>query len=403
MGKKDFIMNSNPLGHISPDNPIAIERILSLVNQGKSKAALEEIEKLDLRKDDPDYYLIRGLSGFVHLAIGAESDDDGIALKSARRASSCFHDAFDHGAVLPDMLDAMEFSDKLIAGDFDSLDGEYDPMGQLSRTIMSSMPLISSDSLSDGGDVFTAVIRIADEMDISVDDFRDYLSQTRHLKVRKKKGTDRTNRFTLSGIDCSLEKLPQESPEDPERLWSAIEKEEIPSDFDSADGLSQCLTVIRISLHKGSSGQDGSIRGMCFASLIESIIASVPAQSVEVFGYLYDAAGLISAFDGMPTPLLMMEILPVPCVKTTRKGYSFRTEGFRCYGLPELSGRIVADDLFEACDCADMVITEIMKYSVLFRYGVMPDGRYVHVSGLVFTVNGVKDRLLDIDILQCMG
>ena len=151
-------------------------------------------------------------------------------------------------------------------------------------------------------------------------------------------------------------------------------------------------------MHRGRDKQDGSLRGICFASLIDSIIANIKAESVEVFGYLYDASCLLSAFEDSPTPLLMMEMLPVPGIRKIKGGYAFETTGFRCYGLPELSGRISADDLYEAYDAADAVITEIMKYSVLFRYGIMPEGKFTHISGLSFAVKGLKDKHLEVHI-----
>ena len=159
MGKKDFIMNNKPAGRISPDNSIVIEKVLMLINQGRGYDAMDEIGKLDITKDDPDYYFIRGLTGFVHLSMGAESNDDDIAFDSAHEASRCFHEAYDHGVILPGMEEAMEFSDNLIDGDFDAIDekfgtDEYDPMERLSRTIMTSMPLISNDDASDEGDDF---------------------------------------------------------------------------------------------------------------------------------------------------------------------------------------------------------------------------------------------------------
>ena len=402
MGRKDFIMNNKPAGRISPENSIVMEKILTLINHGRGKAALEEIDKLDIGKDDPDYYLLRGLTGFAHLSAGAESDDDEIAFESAGKASHCFHDAYDHGVILPGMEDAMEFSDNLIAGDFDSIDGgediDDDPMAMFSRSVMSSMPLIRNEDISDTGDDFTAVIRIPDDIDISIDDFRDHLSAIRHQKVRKKKG-EGALRFTVSGIDCMIERLPAESHEDYVRLGKAIEDEKILSDFVSADEISQCHTVIRVLMHKGKNKQDGSIRGMCFAALIDSIIANVPAESVEISGFMYDAEELASALENVPTPLLMMDMLPVPSIRKAKSGYSFETTGFRCYGLPELKGIIAADDEFDAYDSADTVISEIMKYSVLFRYGIMPQGRYSHLSGLRFIVKGMKDKHLEVHIM----
>lgn len=402
MGKKDFIMNNKPAGRISPDNSIVIEKVLMLINQGRGYDAMDEIGKLDITKDDPDYYFIRGLTGFVHLTMGAESNDDDIAFDSAHEASRCFHEAYDHGVILPGMEEAMEFSDNLVDGDFDAIDekfgtDEYDPMERLSRTIMTSMPLISNDDASDEGDDFSAVIRIADDCDISIDDFREHLSDVRHQKIRKKKGIGAI-RFTVSGVDCEIERLDAESPDDLRQLKKAIEEEEVLSDFDSAEDISQCRTVIRVSVHRGRDKQDGSLRGICFASLIDSIIANIEAESVEVFGYLYDASCLLSAFEDSPTPLLMMEMLPVPCIRKIKGGYAFETTGFRCYGLPELSGRISADDLYEAYDAADAVITEIMKYSVLFRYGIMPEGKFTHISGLSFTVKGLKDKHLEVHV-----
>ena len=80
MGKKDFIMNNKPAGRITPDNSIVIDKITSLMTQGKAEKALDEIKKLDIDESNPDYYFIRGITGFALLSMGAQADDEDKAL-----------------------------------------------------------------------------------------------------------------------------------------------------------------------------------------------------------------------------------------------------------------------------------------------------------------------------------
>ena len=149
MGKKDFIMNNKPAGRITPDNSIVIDKITSLMTQGKAEKALDEIKKLDIDESNPDYYFIRGITGFALLSMGAQAEDEDKALEYAKEANECFREAYENGMDFPDIEDAIAFTDNLINGDFDAIDdmfGDEDeddnPMQNLAQEVMFTMPLL---------------------------------------------------------------------------------------------------------------------------------------------------------------------------------------------------------------------------------------------------------------------
>ena len=195
MGKKDFIMNNKPAGRITPDNSIVIDKITSLMTQGKAEKALDEIKKLDIDESNPDYYFIRGITGFALLSMGAQAEDEDKALEYAKEANECFREAYENGMDFPDIEDAIAFTDNLIEGDFDAIDEMFsdeddddNPVQNLAKEMMFTMPLLRDLDAKEGKE-FTAIIRAEEDYDISLDDFRGYLSDVRHMKIRKKKNT----------------------------------------------------------------------------------------------------------------------------------------------------------------------------------------------------------------------
>ena len=401
MGKKDFIMNNKPAGRITPDNSIVIDKITSLMTQGKAEKALDEIKKLDIDESNPDYYFIRGITGFALLSMGAQAEDEDKALEYAKEANECFREAYENGMDFPDIEDAIAFTDNLINGDFDAIDdmfGDEDdnPMQNLAQEVMFTMPLLHDLDAKEGKE-FTAIIRAEDDYDISLDDFRGYLSDVRHIKIRKKKGAE-TLKFTLAGIDCEIAKLPAETEADVEKIRKFIKEKPYHSEFEPGE-IFPCGTVLKVSLAKEKDKRDAAMRGVYFISLLDSIFDVIPADTVEVFGFLYDAMELTDTLGNTPTHMLIMKVLPVPTLKKVKKGFSFVTEGFASYGLPELEGIAEISDENDAYSAAESLVLEVMKYSVFNGYGPMPERRFSLITGREFHFKGMKGDRMEVRIL----
>ena len=401
MGKKDFIMNNKPAGRITPDNSIVIDKITSLLTQGKAEKALAEIKKLDIDESNPDYYFIRGITGFALLSMGAKAEDEDKAIVYAKEANECFREAYENGMDFPDIEDAIAFTDNLIKGDFDAIDdmfGDEDdnPMQNLAQEVMFTMPLLHDLDAKEGKE-FTAIIRAEEDYEISLDDFRGYLSDVRHIKIRKKKGAE-TLKFTLAGIDCEIAKLPAETEADVEKIRKFIKEKPYHSEFEP-DEIFPCGTVLKVSLAKEKDKRDAAMRGVYFISLLDSIFDVIPADTVEVFGFLYDAMELTDTLGNTPTHMLIMKVLPVPTLKKVKKGFSFVTEGFASYGLPELEGIADISDEDDAYSTAESLVLEVMKYSVFNGYGPMPERKYALISGREFHFKGMKGDKLEVRIL----
>ena len=401
MGKKDFIMNNKPAGRITPDNSIVIDKITSLLTQGKAEKALAEIKKLDIDESNPDYYFIRGITGFALLSMGAKAEDEDKAIVYAKEANECFREAYENGMDFPDIEDAIAFTDNLIKGDFDAIDdmfGDEDdnPMQNLAQEVMFTMPLLHDLDAKEGKE-FTAIIRAEEDYEISLDDFRGYLSDVRHIKIRKKKGAE-TLKFTLAGIDCEIAKLPAETEADVEKIRKFIKEKPYHSEFEP-DEIFPCGTVLKVSLAKEKDKRDAAMRGVYFISLLDSIFDVIPADTVEVFGFLYDAMELTDTLGNTPTHMLIMKVLPVPTLKKVKKGFSFVTEGFASYGLPELEGIAEISDENDAYSAAESLVLEVMKYSVFNGYGPMPERRFSLITGREFHFKGMKGDRMEVRIL----
>ena len=141
------------------------------------------------------------------------------------------------------------------------------------------------------------------------------------------------------------------------------------------------------------------MRGVYFTSLLDSIFDVIPADTVEVFGFLYDGIELTETFANTPTHMLIMKVLPVPTLKKVKKGFSFVTEGFASYGLPELEGIAEISDEDDAYSAAESLVLEVMKYSVFNGYGPMPERKYALISGREFHFKGMKGDKLEVRIL----
>ena len=403
MGKKDFIMNNKPAGRITPDNSIVIDKITSLMTQGKAEKALDEIKKLDIDESNPDYYFIRGITGFALLSMGAQADYEDKALEYTKEANKCFREAYENGMDFPDIEDAIAFTDNLIDGDFDAIDEMFsdeddddNPVRNLAQEMMFTMPLLRDLDAKEGKE-FTAIIRAEEDYDISLDDFRGYLSDVRHMKIRKKKCSE-SLKFTLAGIDCEIAKLPAETAANVEKIRKFIKEKPYHSEFD-ADEIFSCSTVLKVSLATGKDKRDAAMRGVYFTSLLDSIFDVIPADTVEVFGFLYDGIELTETFANTPTHMLIMKVLPVPTLKKVKKGFSFVTEGFASYGLPELEGIAEISNEDDAYSAAESLVLEVMKYSVFNGYGPMPERKYALISGREFHFKGMKGDKLEVRIL----
>lgn len=404
MGKKEFIMNgAKPSGIIEPDNSLVFDEIFSLLTEAKTEEAQKLIDGLDLSEDDPDYYFMECMQGFVHLESCVSCDDENKARTYAEKASRCLHAAQDHGVDLPGMEKAVEFADLFRAGDFDTLDeiyardyGNESETALFMRNMGSFIPLMYK-RISDGDD-FVATIRIVDDLDLTLDDFREYLSDVHHMKSRKKKEAGSGLLFTVEGAECSLERLSAETDADADKVNEFIRNNYYKTDFEKDFRTEPCNTVLRLTV-SGGKCKSCTRRGMIFFSVLDAILASCISETVSVFGYLYDGEALSDSFDEYMTATIIMNVLPVPELRKADKGYAFTTCGFSSYGFPELTGTTKSVDEETAYGEVTILITEVLKYEALLGYGDVPEGVFDHVSGLKFLFAGMMGECREVHIL----